>query len=96
MQPPKQVFWALPKSLAQEVASRGITVNAVAPGFIDTDMTRAASVMSSARRCWLASRWDAWAPPADYRCKRFCFLCSDSAGYITGETMHVNGGMYMA
>ena len=81
------------KSLAKEVASRGITVNAVAPGFIDTDMTRA---LSEAQRTALlgqipAGRLGAAADVA----AAVLFLASPQAGYITGETLHVNGGMYM-
>jgi 3-oxoacyl-[acyl-carrier protein] reductase len=81
------------KSLAKEVASRGITVNAVAPGFIDTDMTR--SLDEEQRSALLAQipmgRLGAAADVA----ATVLFLCSDPAGYITGETLHVNGGMYM-
>ncbi len=83
----------LSKSIAQEVASRGITVNVVAPGFIDTDMTRSLTAeqqaqllqhipmerMGEARDIALAVE----------------FLVSDGASYITGETIHVNGGMLM-
>lgn len=82
------------KSLAQEIASRGITVNAVAPGFIDTDMTRA---LSDEQRTALLARipMGRLGSAADIAAT-VLFLCSDSAGYITGETLHVNGGMYMA
>jgi 3-oxoacyl-[acyl-carrier protein] reductase len=82
------------KSLAQEVASRGITVNAVAPGFIDTDMTRA---LSDEQRTALLARipMGRLGSAADIAAT-VLFLCSDQAGYITGETLHVNGGMYMA
>ncbi len=82
------------KSLAQEVASRGITVNAVAPGFIDTDMTRA---LSDEQRTALLARipMGRLGAAADIAAT-VLFLCSPSAGYITGETLHVNGGMYMA
>jgi 3-oxoacyl-[acyl-carrier protein] reductase len=82
------------KSLAQEVASRGITVNAVAPGFIDTDMTRA---LSDEQRTALLARipMGRLGSAADIAAT-VLFLCSESAGYITGETLHVNGGMYMA
>lgn len=81
------------KSLAQEVASRGITVNAVAPGFIDTDMTRA---LSDEQRNALLGRipMGRLGSAADVAAT-VAFLCSDPAGYITGETIHVNGGMYM-
>ena len=81
------------KSLAQEVASRGITVNAVAPGFIDTDMTRA---LTEDQRSALLARipMGRLGSAADVAAT-VLFLCSASAGYITGETLHVNGGMYM-
>jgi 3-oxoacyl-[acyl-carrier protein] reductase len=81
------------KSLAREVGSRGITANVVAPGFIDTDMTRA--LPEAQRQALLAdvplARFGA---PADIA-KAVAFLASPAAGYITGETLHVNGGMYM-
>ncbi|CVA97094.1 3-oxoacyl-ACP reductase FabG [Serratia marcescens] len=81
------------KSLAREVASRGITVNVVAPGFIETDMTRAltddqrAGILSSVPANRLGD--------AKEIASAVAFLASDEAGYITGETLHVNGGMYM-
>jgi 3-oxoacyl-[acyl-carrier protein] reductase len=81
------------KSLAQELASRGITVNAVAPGFIDTDMTRA---LSDEQRAALLTRvpLGRLGTPEDIAAA-VLFLASPQAGYITGETLHVNGGMYM-
>ena len=81
------------KSLAKEVASRGTTVNTVAPGFIDTDMTRA---LTDEQRKSLASQipMARFGSPADVAAT-VQFLCSPQAGYITGETLHVNGGMYM-
>jgi 3-oxoacyl-[acyl-carrier protein] reductase len=81
------------KSLAQELASRGITVNAVAPGFIDTDMTRA---LSEEQRAALLTRvpLGRLGAPQDIAAA-VLFLASPQAGYITGETLHVNGGMYM-
>jgi 3-oxoacyl-[acyl-carrier protein] reductase len=81
------------KSLAQEVASRGITVNAVAPGFIDTDMTKA---LSEEQRAALAGRipMERLGAPEDVA-SAVLFLASPQAGYITGETLHVNGGLYM-
>lgn len=82
------------KSLAQEVASRGITVNAVAPGFIDTDMTRALS--EEQRSALLAKIPMGRLGSATDVAATVLFLCSEPAGYITGETLHVNGGMYMA
>ncbi len=81
------------KSLAKEVASRGITVNAVAPGCIDTDMTRALN--EEQREALLAHiPMGRLGSPADVAAT-VLFLSSASAGYITGETLHVNGGMYM-
>jgi 3-oxoacyl-[acyl-carrier protein] reductase len=81
------------KSLAREVASRGITVNTVAPGFIDTDMTRA---LSDEQRKALSDQipMARLGSPEDIAAA-VAFLCSPQAGYITGETLHVNGGMYM-
>jgi 3-oxoacyl-[acyl-carrier protein] reductase len=81
------------KSLAQEVASRGITVNAVAPGFIDTDMTRALN--DEQRSALLARIPMGRLGSAGDVAATVLFLCSAPAGYITGETLHVNGGMYM-
>lgn len=82
------------KSLAQEVGSRDITVNAIAPGFIDTDMTRA---LSEEQRAMLLQRIPIprLGQPEDIA-NAVTFLASDAAGYITGQTLHVNGGMYMA
>jgi 3-oxoacyl-[acyl-carrier protein] reductase len=82
------------KSLAREVASRGITVNAVAPGFIDTDMTRA---LADEQRAALLTQIPVGrlGSPADIA-GAVLFLVSPSASYITGETLHVNGGMHMA
>jgi 3-oxoacyl-[acyl-carrier protein] reductase len=81
------------KALAREVASRGITVNVVAPGMIDTDMTRAISEKTQID-------WAAQIPlgrlgaPGDVAAA-VCFLASDEAAYITGHVLAVNGGMYM-
>jgi 3-oxoacyl-[acyl-carrier protein] reductase len=82
------------KSLAKEVASRGITVNAVAPGFIDTDMTRA---LNDAQRNALQAQipMARLGRPEDVAAA-VLFLASPQAAYITGETLHVNGGMFMA
>jgi 3-oxoacyl-[acyl-carrier protein] reductase len=82
------------RALAQELGSRGITVNCVAPGFIDTDMTRALDAGQTAallQRIPLGRLGDA----ADVAAA-VGFLCLPSAGYVTGSTLHVNGGMYMA
>jgi 3-oxoacyl-[acyl-carrier protein] reductase len=82
------------KSLAKEIASRGVTVNAVAPGFIDTDMTR---VLNDEQRTKLTAQVPmARLGSVDDIAAAVLFLCSPGAGYITGETLHVNGGMYMA
>jgi 3-oxoacyl-[acyl-carrier protein] reductase len=81
------------KALAREVASRGITVNVIAPGMIDTDMTRAISEKTQVD-------WAAQIPlgrlgaPGDVAAA-VCFLASDEASYITGHVLAVNGGMYM-
>ena len=81
------------KSLAQEVGSRGITVNAVAPGFIDTDMTRS---LSDPQREALLGRipLGRLGAPEDIA-HAVRFLAGPAAGYITGATLHVNGGMLM-
>jgi 3-oxoacyl-[acyl-carrier protein] reductase len=81
------------KSLAREVASRNVTVNVVAPGLIETDMTRALTEASQ-------QDWTTQIPlgrpgtPADVAAA-VCFLASDEASYITGQVLHVNGGMFM-
>jgi 3-oxoacyl-[acyl-carrier protein] reductase len=81
------------KALAREVASRGITVNAVAPGFIDTDMTRA---LSEEQRQQLIQQIPVQRlGHADEIAAAVVFLASPAAAYITGQTLHVNGGMYM-
>ncbi len=81
------------KSLAREVGSRGITVNVVAPGFIDTDMTRA---LAEAQRAALESQipLGRLGLPEDVAAA-VAFLASPAAAYVTGETLHVHGGMYM-
>jgi len=81
------------KSLAKELASRQITVNAVAPGFIDTDMTRA---LTDAQRGALLTQipLGRLGTPEDIAAA-VLYLVSPQAAYVTGETLHVNGGMYM-
>lgn len=81
------------RSMAQEVGSRNITVNAVAPGFIDTDMTKA---LPEEQRTKLESTiaLNRLGQPEEIA-SVVAFLCSDAAAYITGETIQVNGGMYM-
>ncbi|MDD5364734.1 MAG: 3-oxoacyl-ACP reductase FabG [Gallionellaceae bacterium] len=81
------------KSLAKEVGSRGITVNCVAPGFIDTDMTRA--LPEAQRQALLQYIPLGRLGGVEDIAQAVVFLSSDQAGYITGTTMHVNGGMYM-
>jgi 3-oxoacyl-[acyl-carrier protein] reductase len=82
------------KSMAREIASRGITVNVVAPGFIDTDMTRSltddqkTAIFKDIPANRLGDPKEVAAAVA--------FLCSEPAAYITGETIHVNGGMFMS
>jgi 3-oxoacyl-[acyl-carrier protein] reductase len=83
----------LTRSLAQEIASRSITVNCVAPGFIDTDMTR--SLTEPQREAILARIPLARLGKAEDVAAAVVFLASPSAAYITGTTLHVNGGMYM-
>ncbi|HBV75350.1 MULTISPECIES: 3-oxoacyl-ACP reductase FabG [Vibrio] len=81
------------KSMAREVASRGVTVNTVAPGFIETDMTKA---LNDDQRAATLSQVPAGrlGDPREIA-SAVAFLASDDAAYITGETLHVNGGMYM-
>ena len=81
------------KSLAREIASRGITVNTVAPGFIDTDMTQ---TLTDEQKEGIFSQVPAnrLGKPEEIA-STVAFLASDAAAYITGETIHVNGGMYM-
>ncbi|HDL8471066.1 TPA: 3-oxoacyl-ACP reductase FabG [Yersinia enterocolitica] len=81
------------KSLAREVASRGITVNVVAPGFIETDMTTA---LTDDQRAGILAQVPAnRLGQAKEIASAVAFLASDEASYISGETLHVNGGMYM-
>jgi 3-oxoacyl-[acyl-carrier protein] reductase len=82
------------KSLAREVGSRNITVNVVAPGFIDTDMTRV--LPEDQRTAMLAQIPLSRLGEGEDIASAVVFLASPAAAYITGETLHVNGGMYMA
>ena len=84
---------AFSKSLAREIGTRGITVNVVAPGFIDTDMTRA--LPEETRHGLLGQIALGRLGDAGDIAKAVGFLASPAASYITGETLHVNGGMYM-
>jgi 3-oxoacyl-[acyl-carrier protein] reductase len=81
------------RALARELGSRAVTVNCVAPGFIDTDMTR---ILSQDQRDHLLQQipLGRLGTPAEIAAL-VSFLCSDIAGYITGETIHINGGLYM-
>jgi 3-oxoacyl-[acyl-carrier protein] reductase len=81
------------KALAREVGSRAITVNAVAPGFIDTDMTRELS--ESQRQALLTQIPLGRLGEVSEIAAVVAFLASPAASYITGETINVNGGMYM-
>ncbi|ABA58137.1 3-oxoacyl-[acyl-carrier-protein] reductase [Nitrosococcus oceani ATCC 19707] len=82
------------KALAREVGTRGVTVNAVAPGFIDTDMTR--DLADTRREMLLAQIPLNRLGKAQEVAAAVAFLASLEASYITGETLHVNGGLYMA
>ncbi len=84
---------AFSKSLAREIGSRGITVNVVAPGFIDTDMTR--SLPEEQKQAMLGQIALGRLGEAADIAHAVAFLASPAAAYITGETLHVNGGMYM-
>jgi 3-oxoacyl-[acyl-carrier protein] reductase len=81
------------RALAREIASRAITVNCVAPGFIDTDMTR--ELPEAQRQKLLEQIPAARLGEAGEIAAVVAFLASDAAAYVTGETIHVNGGMYM-
>ncbi|MEC9191419.1 MAG: SDR family oxidoreductase, partial [Pseudomonadota bacterium] len=82
------------RSLAKEIGSRGITVNAVAPGFIETDMT---DTLPEEKKLALLGQvpLGRLGRPEEIA-SVVAFLASDQGSYITGETLHVNGGMYMA
>jgi 3-oxoacyl-[acyl-carrier protein] reductase len=82
------------KSLAREVGSRNITVNCVAPGFIDTDMTRA--LPEAQRQALLDHIPLGRLGSVDDIANAVAFLAAPTADYISGTTLHVNGGMYMA
>jgi 3-oxoacyl-[acyl-carrier protein] reductase len=81
------------KSLAREVASRGITVNVVAPGFIQTDMTN--ELTDDQKAATLANVPANRLGQPEEIAAAVAYLASDAAAYVTGETLHVNGGMYM-
>ena len=81
------------KALARELAMRSITVNTVAPGFIETDMTR--NLPEAQRAAYLAQIPMGRFGSADEVAQTVLFLTSSEAGYITGQTLHVTGGMYM-
>ncbi|SEQ96049.1 3-oxoacyl-[acyl-carrier protein] reductase [Nitrosomonas sp. Nm51] len=89
----KAAMFGFSKSLAREVGSRNITVNCVAPGFIDTDMTRA---LSDGQQQSLVQHVPLGRlGKSEEVASAVAFLASSAAGYITGSTLHVNGGMYM-
>lgn len=90
----KAGIFGFTKSLAREIGSRGITVNTVAPGFIDTAMTRALN--EEQRSAMLQQIPLARLGSPEDIAQAVVFLASPAAAYITGETLHVNGGMYMA
>lgn len=81
------------RAMAQELGSRGVTVNCVAPGFIDTDMTRA---LNDAQKEAILGRipLGRLGAPEDIA-QAVAYLAGEGAGYVTGQTLHVNGGMYM-
>ncbi len=89
----KAALFGFTKSLAREIGSRGVTVNAVAPGFIDTDMTK---VLPEEQKAKLVESiaLGRLGDPQDIA-DAVAFLASDKAGYVTGNTLHVNGGMFM-
>ena len=82
------------RALARELGSRNITVNCVAPGFIDTDMTRA--LPDAAREALLGQIAVGRLGQPEEIAAAVAFLASPAASYVSGTTLHVNGGMYMA
>ena len=82
------------RALAREIGSRNITVNCVAPGFIDTDMTKALTEQQSSAILQQIPLGRLGQP--DEIAAAVLFLASKQAGYVTGTTMHVNGGMYLS
>ncbi|MEN3189115.1 MAG: 3-oxoacyl-ACP reductase family protein, partial [Atribacterota bacterium] len=89
----KAAILGFTKSLAREVAHLGITVNAIAPGFIDTEMTR--RLPEQVRELWLNQvPMKRWGEPEEVA-QLVSFLASKGAGYITGQTIHINGGLLM-
>ncbi len=89
----KAALLGVTRSLAREYASRGITINAVTPGYIETDMTSA--LTEEQRQAMLAGVPLARAGRAEEVAACVAFLASDEAGYITGQALRINGGMYM-
>jgi 3-oxoacyl-[acyl-carrier protein] reductase len=89
----KAALLGVTKTLAREYASRGITVNAVAPGFIDTDMTT--SISAEMKEGLTKSIPAGRIGRSEEVAAAIAFLCSDEAGYVTGQTLRVNGGMYV-
>jgi 3-oxoacyl-[acyl-carrier protein] reductase len=90
----KAALLGLTKTLAREYASRGITVNAVAPGFIDTDMTTAAITGEMKQKMLEGIPLGRTGRPEEIAAA-IVYLCADEAGYVTGQTLRVNGGMYV-
>ncbi len=90
----KAALLGFTKSLAREVAHLGITVNAIAPGFINTEMTK--KLPEEVRELWLNQvPMKRWGEPEEVA-QLVSFLASKAAGYITGQTIHINGGLLMA
>jgi 3-oxoacyl-[acyl-carrier protein] reductase len=90
----KAALLGLTKTLAREYASRGITVNAVAPGFIDTDMTTASITGEMKQKLLEGIPLGRTGRPEEIAAA-IVYLCADEAGYVTGQTLRVNGGMYV-